>query len=61
MSSTASWEHMGSLNGGHYTSICKNPINQRWYEFNDDHVSERPMHFPLKSSAPYILFYAKRT
>jgi ubiquitin C-terminal hydrolase len=32
--------HYGSLNGGHYTAYCKNPINKRWYEFADSEVSK---------------------
>ena len=27
--------HYGSLNGGHYTAFCKNPIAGKWYEFDD--------------------------
>ena len=51
---------MGSLNGGHYTSLCKNPFNQKWYNFNDEYVSEHPIKFPLKSEAPYLLFYSRK-
>jgi len=31
--------HMGEINYGHYTADCKNPINGRWYCFNDSSVS----------------------
>ena len=31
--------HSGDLNFGHYTADCKNPINNRWYTFNDSTVS----------------------
>ena len=31
--------HYGSLNGGHYTASCKNPLPQEWHYFNDSSVS----------------------
>ena len=31
--------HSGDLNFGHYTADCKNPINGKWYTFNDSTVS----------------------
>jgi len=31
--------HFGNMNGGHYTAYAKNPINNKWYEFDDSHVS----------------------
>lgn len=27
--------HMGGVGGGHYTAYAKNPINDKWYEFDD--------------------------
>jgi ubiquitin C-terminal hydrolase len=24
--------HSGGLGGGHYTAVCKNPVNNKWYE-----------------------------
>lgn len=30
---------MGSAGFGHYTAFAKNPINNRWYNFDDSHVS----------------------
>ena len=52
--------HFGSLNGGHYTAFAKNPIYQRWFEFDDSDVSK---HDPAKSvtKAAYVLFYKRRT
>ena len=32
--------HEGSLNGGHYYAICKNYLNNKWYQYNDTNVSE---------------------
>lgn len=31
--------HSGEINYGHYTAECKNPINGKWYNFNDSSVS----------------------
>lgn len=28
--------HYGSLNGGHYTAMCKNPVANSWFEFDDN-------------------------
>ena len=27
--------HYGTMNGGHYTAMCQNPVNKLWYEFDD--------------------------
>lgn len=32
--------HFGSLNGGHYTASCKNPLTGQWHYFNDSSVSK---------------------
>uniref|UniRef100_A0A4W3K3W9 ubiquitinyl hydrolase 1 n=1 Tax=Callorhinchus milii TaxID=7868 RepID=A0A4W3K3W9_CALMI len=32
--------HTGSLDSGHYTAYCKNPVTQRWHEFNDMKVTD---------------------
>lgn len=52
----------GSLSGGHYTAICKNPYNNNWYMFNDSHVSfieNSKLEKMLYDDAPYILLYEK--
>lgn len=51
--------HVGSLNGGHYTATCKNPDNGRWYDFNDSRVSETRINFPFSTSSAYIAFFQK--
>jgi ubiquitin carboxyl-terminal hydrolase 4/11/15 len=33
-------EHIGGMGGGHYTAICKNYHNGRWYDCNDSLVRE---------------------
>ena len=32
--------HYGNMNSGHYTSYCKPPRGEVWYECNDSVVSE---------------------
>lgn len=51
--------HSGEINFGHYTADCKNPINGKWYHFNDSSVSEISMGEQVDSSSPYLLFYSK--
>jgi len=53
--------HSGGIDFGHYTAECRNPTNQKWYTFNDSHVTasgydQSQQH---ESSAPYLLFYYK--
>jgi hypothetical protein len=31
--------HYGSLGGGHYTAMAKNPVVHKWFEFDDSQVS----------------------
>ncbi|RLN49284.1 hypothetical protein BBJ29_008926 [Phytophthora kernoviae] len=52
-------EHMGGLGGGHYTAVAKNPVNQRWFSFNDSHTSETSADSAVSSRA-YVLFYKRR-
>ncbi|KAE9187286.1 hypothetical protein PF005_g20514 [Phytophthora fragariae] len=52
-------EHMGGLGGGHYTAIAKNPVNKRWFNFNDSHTSETSAEDAVSSRA-YVLFYIRR-
>eukprot|EP00347_Sterkiella_histriomuscorum_P008234 403345866 len=51
--------HYGSLNGGHYTAFAQNPINKRWYEFDDSDVS-RIDSSKIATKASYVLFYRRR-
>ena len=47
----------------HFISFCKSPIDQKWYCYNDTHVSEseNPISLCKKYLAgiPYVLFYQK--
>ena len=54
--------HMG-LSGatGHFVATCKSPIDNNWYNYNDDLVSQ-VFDFNeqiLNYAMPYILFYQK--
>lgn len=51
--------HYGSMSGGHYTAFGKNPLLQKWFEFDDDSVKQvSPADVVSKSG--YVLFYKKR-
>lgn len=51
--------HMGSSNGGHYTSYIKNE-NQKWYYFNDHKVEEVKDNLQIISPNAYCVFYRKK-
>ncbi|KAJ3088386.1 ubiquitin carboxyl-terminal hydrolase [Quaeritorhiza haematococci] len=51
--------HFGGLGGGHYTAYAKNDISQRWYNFDDSHVSETN-ESGIVTEAAYLLFYQRR-
>ena len=50
--------HYGSLNAGHYTSICK--INNKWFSFNDSHINECSKEKVISDNA-YILLYVNKS
>lgn len=52
--------HYGSLNGGHYTAFAKSPINQKWYEYDDNHVNSID-ESKIINKAGYVLFYKRRS
>ncbi|XWS50184.1 hypothetical protein CRYUN_Cryun12cG0067200 [Craigia yunnanensis] len=50
--------HYGGLGGGHYTAYAKLIDENRWYHFDDSHVS--PVNeSDIKTSAAYLLFYKR--
>lgn len=51
-------QHIGTLENGHYTSICNNFGN--WYKYNDSNVKEADINREDNSNA-YILFYRRQT
>ncbi|THD26007.1 Ubiquitin carboxyl-terminal hydrolase 20 [Fasciola hepatica] len=53
--------HHGGYGGGHYICYALNWHNQRWYEFDDDVVTEKdPDQISQLTSEAYMLFYRKR-
>ena len=50
--------HMGSLNGGHYTADCLNEADS-WFNYNDASVSATDTS-KLDGSSAYILFFRKQ-
>ncbi|XP_057825618.2 ubiquitin carboxyl-terminal hydrolase 5 isoform X2 [Cryptomeria japonica] len=50
--------HYGSMGGGHYTAYAKLIEENRWYNFDDSHVSS-VSEDRIKSSAAYVLFYRR--
>ena len=56
-------EHTGTCNHGHYVAHCKNDINNKWYEFNDErvmHVPDEKIAGEIVTKNAYILIYEKR-
>lgn len=51
--------HFGSLGGGHYTAFAKNPLYDKWFEFDDSSVNKIASG-DVQSNAAYVLFYKKR-
>ncbi|KAG8374513.1 hypothetical protein BUALT_Bualt10G0002800 [Buddleja alternifolia] len=50
--------HYGGLGGGHYSAYCKLIDDNKWYHFDDAHVS--PVgESEVKTSAAYVLFYRR--
>jgi ubiquitin C-terminal hydrolase len=52
--------HSGSLNGGHYYSMCKNYKTNQWNIHNDTSVSSTNIENVLKET-PYCLFYVRKS
>ena len=44
------------LTGGHYTAYCLNYLNDQWYEFDDQYVTEVDVGQVINCEA-YVLFY----
>ncbi len=51
---------------GHYTAFARNPINGKWYEFDDSRVQELKydsqgnLQHQVCTNAAYNLFYRRR-
>ncbi|KAL7111065.1 hypothetical protein ACP275_05G064500 [Erythranthe tilingii] len=50
--------HYGGLGGGHYSAYCKLIDDNKWYHFDDSHVSP-VSESEIKTSAAYVLFYRR--
>ncbi|GAB4858108.1 ubiquitin-specific protease ubp10 [Ancistrocladus abbreviatus] len=50
--------HYGGLGGGHYTAYAKLIDENKWYHFDDSHVSP-VSEDGIKTSAAYVLFYRR--
>lgn len=48
-------DHTGSLEGGHYTAVCKS-MNNKWNKYDDQDVNEISQSEVVSSKA-YLLFY----
>ncbi|KAJ3052911.1 Ubiquitin carboxyl-terminal hydrolase 15 [Rhizophlyctis rosea] len=51
--------HSGYTSGGHYTAYGKNPLDQRWYKFDDSRVYKVEEKNVMTDEA-YLLFYKRR-
>ncbi|CAL1537539.1 unnamed protein product [Lymnaea stagnalis] len=49
--------HYGTMEGGHYTAFCRNPVNKKWYKFDDQDVYELS-NSDVKSPAAFVLYYS---
>ena len=50
--------HVGSLAGGHYTTLAKNYVMKQWYRFNDSHISQIDLDSIITNNA-YVLVYLR--
>lgn len=50
--------HHGTVGGGHYTSFAKHEITGKWFEFDDQLVSEASAE-AVQNCEAYVLFYRK--
>ena len=47
------------ISGGHYTAYCLNHLNEQWYEYDDQYVTEVDIH-QVENCEAYVLFYRKK-
>lgn len=56
-------DHKGRYEFGHYISYCKNPINNKWYLFDDDdifYIPNEELAKEIVTENAYILFYSRK-
>jgi len=51
--------HSGSFGSGHYTAMCRHPIDGKWYNFNDGSVEEVKDESKVLTSKAYVLFLVR--
>ena len=51
--------HSGTLDGGHFTAMCRHPTYNSWFKYDDSEVSSVGDSSSLKSPTSYILFYSR--
>ncbi|RUS80446.1 hypothetical protein EGW08_011815 [Elysia chlorotica] len=52
--------HHGTAGGGHYTAYCLNHLNQQWYEFDDQLVTEVDVGQVLNCEAYYLCMHVNK-
>ncbi|KAM4720677.1 ubiquitin carboxyl-terminal hydrolase 33 [Rhinophrynus dorsalis] len=50
--------HHGTASSGHYIAYCRNNLNNLWYEFDDQSVTE-VTETTVQNAEAYVLFYRK--
>ncbi|XP_075877900.1 ubiquitin carboxyl-terminal hydrolase 33 [Nelusetta ayraudi] len=50
--------HHGTASSGHYIAYCRNDVNNLWYEFDDQSVTE-VSESSVQNAEAYVLFYKK--
>ncbi|XP_006831086.1 PREDICTED: ubiquitin carboxyl-terminal hydrolase 33-like isoform X2 [Chrysochloris asiatica] len=50
--------HHGTASSGHYIAYCRNNLNKRWYEFDDQSVTQ-VSESTIQNVEAYVLFYRK--
>lgn len=52
--------HFGNVGFGHYTAYGKSVINDKWYNYDDSHVSQCRDPNEVITNSAYSLFYRMR-
>ena len=50
--------HDGGLQGGHYYAVCKNNLDNQWYQYNDESVRKLSK-AEVFNYKPYLFFYKR--
>lgn len=51
--------HIGNQSGGHYFSYCRDDLENKWFEYDDEKVKELSSNMLISPNA-YMLFYARK-